>query len=231
MGLIKHLFPHWALSISIITAERWLNVLVRNTACLDSYAITGCMSGRVINWEIHDSFSIWNTWEDSQSSFTCPLWLMHLHPIYNMYDHTAGTHNIESYIMYWGCLNMMMAKAAIRISHPATTTSFHCEWLGLQRAEPECSRSQMWLHWQALTPANTSDLTQLFSIVFSLCADSIWGRKKKNTLSTHHLLYFGVFSWQVASGGHANNDCLLFEFIAKKAKNLHRFPTNSIGFS
>lgn len=150
-GLIKRLFPYWALSICFIIHEKkWLNVLVRNPACLDSCAITSWMWGRVINWEIHDSSSIRNTWEDSQSSFTCPLWVMHLLPIYNMYDHIARTHNIGSCIMYWGCLNMMMVKPAISISHPAATTRFHREWLGFEKPESQCSESPLWL--QALTP-------------------------------------------------------------------------------
>lgn len=161
--LTKCLFRYWVLSICFIIDEKWLNVLVRNPACLDSYAITSAMRGCIINWEIYDSFSIRNTWKDSQSSFMRPLWLMHLLPVYNMYDHIARTHNIGSCIMYWSCLNMMMVKPAICISHAAGAAGFHFEWLGFERAQSECLESWLWLHLQALTPQ-----IELTSLSYSL---------------------------------------------------------------
>lgn len=121
------------------------------------------MWGCVINWEIHDSFSIRNTREGSQSSFTCPLWLMHLLPVYNMCDHIARAHNIGSCIMYWGCLNMMMVKSAISISHPAKTTCFHFEWSGFEGAQSGSSESCLWLHLQAVTRH-----TEVTSLSYSL---------------------------------------------------------------
>lgn len=175
--MIKHLFPHWVLSIWFIIDKKWLTVMVRNLACLDSHAITSKIWGHVINWEIADSSSIRNTWEDTQSSFTCPLWLMHALPLYNMYDHIACTHNIGSCIMYWGCLNMMMVKPAISISHPAGTTCFHFEWLGFERAQSECS---VLTASASVDPTNRGDLTQqsqLLSVATCLTAKNIWVKR------------------------------------------------------
>lgn len=204
--------------------------MVRSSACLDSHALTSKMWAHVINWEIHDSFSIQNTWKDSQSSFTCPMWLMHLLPVYNMYDHIAHTHNIGSPIMCWGCLNRMIMKPAISISHPAETICFHFEWLGF---ESECSDSWLWLHLQALTLQ--WDLTQIFSAVSCLTARNIWEKKIRLYLSPFkvscifrelhwsslQMLPVLALSCKVTSGGRANNDCPLW--VTKTDVALHCF--------
>ena len=162
------------------------------------------MWGRVINWEIHDSSSIRNTWGDSQSSFTCPLWLMHLLPVYNMYDHIARTHNIGSCIIYRGCLNMMMVKPAISISHPAGTTGFHFEWLGLWEGSVWVLGFLTVTASAGFDPANRSDLTQQFSVVSCLTAKKHFSTK--TTLFSLIIFYNFYKIWNLYfCGGRANN--------------------------
>lgn len=172
------------------------------------------MWGHVINWEIHDSFSIWNTWEDSQSSFTCPLWLMHLLPVYNMYDHIACTHNI---------------------AHNVLRLSKHDDGESSNKYQSSCQDYKLpfWVIglWEGsdwvlavltvtasagFDPTNRSDLTQSFSIVSCLTAKSIWVpfstkpiRISETSVQMLKLTILAFSRWP-SSGGHANNDYPLF---------------------
>lgn len=147
--------------------NRW-NDLVRNFARRASCAITSWMWEHVINWEIHDSFSIWNVQDDSQSSFMCPLWLMHQLPVYNMYDHSARTHNIGSCIIYQACLNTMMVKPAISISHSADTTSLN-DWAlkGLSLSALSLDWNCSWRLWPCKLKSPHSAIR--YRVLFDCC--------------------------------------------------------------
>lgn len=154
--------------------------MATNPACLDSYAITSKTRGCVINWEIHDSFSIRNTWEGSQSSFTCPLWLMHLQHVWPYCTRTQHwiVHNVLGLSKHHD--GEISSKYQSSCQVPMLSLWAIGRW-GRSVWEPGVLSVTASVGFD---PTHRSDLTQLFSIMTCLTAHKHQRKKLNKTTIT-----------------------------------------------
>lgn len=158
----------WFLSVRIITYEKQFS----DTAKAGSPPLSGNheLDARTRN-------QLRNPWRFGHSEHTGRQAVIPHAPFRDWCIHFSSTartttlhaHNIGLCIMYRGCLNTMMVKRAMRISHSAETACFHFEWLAFGGGVLTAS--------VGFDPTNRSDLNKLCSIICCLGLKSFWKNK------------------------------------------------------